>query len=78
MFKGLTEQQNWLLLAVFKWRMLLVFQKSVLTKTLGSKVDEATLRWRGLYNEEVNYLYSSNTVRVKKPRRIDRRGMQYV
>jgi hypothetical protein len=47
----------------------------MMRKTFGSKEDKGTAEWRGLHNVEVNYLYSPNTARVIKPRRIDRQGM---
>jgi len=39
----------------------------VLSKTLGPNKDEITWKWRKLYNEELNDLYSSpNIIRVSK------------
>jgi hypothetical protein len=49
-------------------RRLRVFGKRVLRKIFGPKRDEVTEEWRKLHNEELNGLYSSNTIRVMKPR----------
>jgi hypothetical protein len=44
-----------------------VFQNRVLRKTLGPNKDEITWKWKKLYNEELNELYSSpNIIRVSK------------
>jgi hypothetical protein len=50
---------------------LRVFENRVLRRILGSKRDGATGKWRKLYNEELNDLYSLPTiVRVMKSRRM--------
>jgi hypothetical protein len=44
-----------------------VFENRVLRRIFGPKRDGATGEWRRLYNEELNYLYSSpNIIRVIK------------
>jgi len=46
-------------------RRLRVLENRVLRRIFGAKRDEVTGKWRKLYNEELNDLYSSpNTVRV--------------
>jgi hypothetical protein len=51
--------------------MLRVFENRVLRRIFGPKRDEVTRKWRRLYNEELNYLYSSpNIIRVIKSRRM--------
>jgi hypothetical protein len=51
--------------------MLSVLQNKVLRRIFGPKRDAVTGDWRGLYNEELNDLYSStNTIRVMESRRI--------
>jgi len=46
-------------------RWLGVFEKRVLRRIFGPKMDEVTGEWRKLHNEELNDLYSSsNTVGV--------------
>jgi hypothetical protein len=50
---------------------LRVFEKSVLRRVFGPKMDEVTGEWRKLHNEELNDLYSlQNIVRVVKSRQI--------
>jgi len=52
-------------------RRLMVFEKKVLKRILGSKRDEVTGEWRKLHNEELNNFYSSfNIIRVIKSRRM--------
>ena len=45
-----------------------VFENRVLRRVFGPKRDEVTGEWRKLYNEEINDLYSPNTVRAIKSR----------
>jgi PAS domain-containing protein len=48
-----------------------VFANRGLRRIFGPKRDEATGKWRRLYNEELNDLYSSpNIIRVSKSRRM--------
>jgi PAS domain-containing protein len=48
-----------------------VFENRVLRRIFGIKRDEVKGKWRKLYNEELNDLYSSpNIVRMIKSRRI--------
>jgi len=48
-----------------------VFENRVLRKIFGPKRDEVRREWKRLYNEELNYLYSSpNIVRVIKSKRM--------
>jgi len=48
-----------------------VFENMVLRRIFGPRRDEATVEWRRLHDEELNYLYSSpNIVRVIKSRRM--------
>jgi hypothetical protein len=48
-----------------------VFENKVLRGIFGPRREEVTGDWRGLHNEELNYLYSSpNIVRVIKSRRM--------
>jgi hypothetical protein len=50
---------------------LRVFEKRVLRRMFGSKINELTGLWRKLHNEELNNLNSSpNIVRVIKSRRM--------
>jgi hypothetical protein len=49
-------------------RRLRAFENRVLRRIFGSKKDEVTGKWRKLYNEELNVLYSLNIVRVIKYR----------
>ena len=50
-------------------RRVKVFENRVLRRIFGSKRDEITGKWRKLYNEELNDLYSlPNIVRVIKSR----------
>jgi hypothetical protein len=52
-----------------------VFENRVLRRVFGHKRDEVTRKWRKLYNEELNRLYSSpNTVRVIKSRIMEWEG----
>jgi hypothetical protein len=52
-------------------RRLSVFENRVLRRIFGPKRDEVTGEWRKLNNEQLNDLYcSTNTVRVKKSRRM--------
>jgi hypothetical protein len=52
-------------------RKLRVFENMVLRRIFGPRRDEVTGKWRRLYNEELNDLYSSpNIVRVIKSRRM--------
>ena len=52
-------------------RRLRVFENRVLRKVFVLKRDEVTGKWRKLYNEELNDLYSlPNIVRVVKSRRM--------
>jgi hypothetical protein len=52
-------------------RRLRVFENRVLRRIFGRRRDEVTGDWRSLYNEEINFLYSSpNIVRVIKSRRM--------
>jgi hypothetical protein len=48
-----------------------VFENRVQRRICAPKKDEATGEWRRLYNEELNYLYSSpNIIRVIKSNRM--------
>ena len=48
-----------------------MFENMVLRRIFGPRRDEVTGEWRRLYNDELNYLYSSlNIVRVIKSRRM--------
>jgi hypothetical protein len=49
---------------------LRVFENRVLRRVFGPKRDEVTGERRKLHNEEFNYLYSPNIVRVIKSRRM--------
>jgi hypothetical protein len=52
-------------------RRLRVYENRVLRRMFGSKMDEVTVEWRKLHNEELNNLYSPPTiVRVIKSRRM--------
>jgi hypothetical protein len=53
-------------LTVTEERRLRVFESGVQRRIFGPKRDEVTREWRKLHNEEFNYLYSSNTIRVIK------------
>jgi len=48
----------------------MVFENRVLRRIFGPKRDEVTGEWRKLHNEELNDLYSPNTVQVIKSRRM--------
>jgi hypothetical protein len=53
-----------------------VFENRVLRRIFGPKRDEVTGNWRRLYNEELNYLYSSPTIiLVIKSRRMRWAGL---
>ena len=47
-----------------------MFENRVLRRVFGPKRDEVTEEWRKLHNEELNNLYSPNTVQVVKSRRM--------
>jgi hypothetical protein len=48
-----------------------VFEKRVLRRIFGPKIDEVTGGWRKVHNEERYNLYSSpNIIRMTKPRRM--------
>ena len=49
-------------------RKLRVFENTVLRRIFGPRRDEVSGEWRRLHNEELNDLYSPNTVRVIKSR----------
>jgi transposase len=50
---------------------LRVFENRVLRRIFGQKRDEVMEEWRGLHNEELRDLYSSqNIIRIIKSRRI--------
>ena len=50
---------------------LRVFENRMLRRIFGRRRDKVTGEWRKLYNEELNYLYSSPViVRVIKSRRM--------
>jgi len=49
---------------------LRLFENRVLRRIFGSKRDKVTGEWRKLHNEELNDLYSPNTLRVIKSIRI--------
>jgi hypothetical protein len=52
-------------------RRLRVFQNRVLRRVFGTKRDEMTGEWGKLHNEELNGLYSlQSIVRVVKPKRM--------
>ena len=52
-----------------EWQ-LRVFENMVLRRIFVPRRDDVTGEWRRLHNEELNYLYSSNIVRVIKSRRM--------
>jgi hypothetical protein len=57
---------------------LRVYEYRVLRRIFGPRMDEVTGKWRKLYDEEFNYLYSSpNIVGVVKSRTL-RRAVQIV
>jgi hypothetical protein len=47
-----------------------VFENRMLRRIFGPKRDEVTVEWRKLRNEELDYLYSPNIVRVIQSRRM--------
>ena len=48
-----------------------MFENRVLRRIFGPNVEEVTVEWRKLHNEELNDLYSStNIIRVTKSRRM--------
>jgi len=49
-------------------RRLRMFENRVLSRVFGPKRAEVAGEWRKLHHEELNYLYSSNTVGVIKSR----------
>jgi hypothetical protein len=51
-------------------RRLRVFENRVLRRIFGPNRDEIVGEWRKFHNEELNYLYSPDIVRVIKWRRI--------
>jgi hypothetical protein len=52
-------------------RRLGVFENRVLRRIFGPKIDEVTVDWRKLHNEELHNLYSSrNIIRMIKSRRV--------
>ena len=52
-----------------------MFENTVLRRIFGPRRDEVTGKWRRLYNEELNDLYSSpNIVRVIKSRKMSWTG----
>ena len=66
--------ETWLLKLREEGR-LRVFENMVLRRIFGSRRDEVTRKWRTLYDEELNDLYSlPNIARVIKSRRMSRAG----
>ena len=62
-------------LTFWEERKLRVFENIVLSRIFGPRRDEVTGKWRRLYSEELNDLYSlPNIVRVIKSRRMRRAG----
>ena len=62
--------ENWSL-TLTEERKLKVFENRALRRMCGPMRDEVTGEWRGLYNEELNDLYSlPNIIRVIKSRRL--------
>jgi len=55
--------ENWSL-TLKEEHMLRVFQSKVLSRIFGPKRDEVTGKWREIYNEELNDLYSSPKIFV--------------
>jgi hypothetical protein len=50
---------------------LRVFEKSVLRKIFGPKMDDVTRGWRKLHNEELHNMYSSTSIiRMVKSKRM--------
>jgi hypothetical protein len=49
-------------------RRLRVFENRVLRRLFGPKKDEVTMEWIKLHNEELNDLYSPDSIRVIKYR----------
>ena len=49
-------------------RRLRVTESRVLRRIFGPKRDEVKMEWRKLHKEELNYLYSPNTIREIKSR----------
>ena len=44
----------------------MVFENRMMRRRFGPKRDEVTQEWRKLHNEELNDLFSTNTLRVIK------------
>jgi hypothetical protein len=57
-------------LTFWEERRLRVFEKRMLGRIFGPKMDEVTGERRSPHNEELNDLYSFNIVRVIKSRRM--------
>jgi hypothetical protein len=49
---------------------LKIFETRMLRKLLGSKREKVTGEWRKVHKEELHALYSSDIIRVIKPRRL--------
>jgi hypothetical protein len=49
---------------------LRILENRVLRRIFGPNRDEVAGEWRRLHNEELNYLYSANIIRVMKSRRM--------
>jgi uncharacterized membrane protein len=61
----LYEGETWSLTETEEHR-LRVFESGVQRRIFGPKRDEVTREWRKLHNEELNDLYSPNTIRAIK------------